>query len=119
VQRSLLTLGLAALLAFGAAPVGAQDAAVPAEFSQQQIEAFAGAAVEMRRLHEELGARMREAVDSDELARLQLEAQAEAVQIVETNGLSADDYRAIVAAANRDPELRATIVALMQERSGP
>jgi ethanolamine ammonia-lyase small subunit len=118
VQRTFILAGIAALLAFGAAQASAQDAAAQS-FSQQQIEAFAGAAVEMRRLHAELGAQVREAVDGDEIARLQQEAQAEAVQIVEANGLSADEYRAIVAAAKRDPELHASIVALMQERSAP
>lgn len=117
MRRSLLFFGLAAVLALGAAPAGAQDAAGPPEFSQQQVEAFADAAVEMRRLHEKLGAQVRAAGNGDEIARLQQEAMAGEVRIVEANGLTPDEYKAIVAAAQRDPALRATIVALMQERS--
>ena len=91
----------------------------PADFPPQQVEAFADAAVEMRRLHEKLGAQVRAAANGDEIARLQQQAIAEEVRIVETNGLTPDEYKAIGAAANRDPELRATIVALMQKRSAP
>ena len=116
MQRSLLILGLAAVLAFGAAPAGAQGAA---DFPPQQIEAFADAAVEMRQLHEELAAQVRAAENGDEIARLQQDAMAGEVRIVEANGLTPDEYKAIVAAANRDPELHATIVGLMEERAAP
>ncbi len=113
MRRSLLTFGLAAVLSLGAGLAGAQG---PAAFPQEQIEAVAAAAVEMRRLHEELGAQVRAAEDGDEIARVQQQAMAEEIRIVEANGLTPDEYKAIVAATQHDPELRATIVALMQER---
>jgi hypothetical protein len=116
MQRALLILATV-LMALGSAPAGAQDAAAPPALSQQQIEAFAGAAVAMRRLHADLSAQVRAAGDGDDIARLQQRAMAEEVRIVEASGLTPDQYGAIVAAARRDPELRATIVDLMQEQA--
>jgi predicted ATPase with chaperone activity len=88
-----------------------------ADFSQQQIEAFADAAVEMQRIQSELDAKGRQAGNLDEITRLQQEAQADATQAVEDSGLSVQEYKAIVQAANQDPRLYATIVDLMQRRA--
>jgi predicted ATPase with chaperone activity len=88
-----------------------------ADFSQQQIEAFADAAVEMQRIQSELDAKGRQAGNLDEITRLQQEAQADATQAVEDSGLSVQEYKAIVQAANTDPQLYATIVDLMQQRA--
>jgi predicted ATPase with chaperone activity len=87
------------------------------DFSQQQIEAFADAAVEMQRIQSELDAKGRQAANLDEITRLQQEAQADATQAVEDSGLSVQEYKAIVQAANTDPRLYATIVDLMQQRA--
>jgi predicted ATPase with chaperone activity len=87
------------------------------DFSQQQIEAFADAAVEMQRIQSELDAKGRQAGNLDEITRLQQEAQVEATQAVEDSGLSVQEYKAIVQAANTDPRLYATIVDLMQQRA--
>jgi hypothetical protein len=117
--RHLILAGMTAtLLAFGAPQASAQDPAAP-DFSQQQIEAFADAAVEMQRLSTSLQEQAREAANQDEIARLQQQGQAQALQIVEDAGLSADEYTAIVQAANQDPDLYTTIVDLMEQRSTP
>ena len=109
--------GIAAAWLAAASPQAiAQDPAT-ADFSQQQIEAFADAATEMQRLKTDLDAQARQAADQEEIARLQQQAQAEAAQIVEDSGLSVDEYSAIVQAANQNPELYAMIVDLMQQRS--
>jgi predicted ATPase with chaperone activity len=88
-----------------------------ADFSQQQIEAFADAAVEMQRIQSELDTKGREAGNAEEIMRLQQQAQADASQAVEQNGLSVDEYTAIAQAANRDPKLYAMIVDLMRQRA--
>jgi hypothetical protein len=117
--RNLIFAGIAAaLLALGAPQANAQDPAKP-DFSQQQIEAFAGAAVEMQRLQSELQEQAREAANQDEITRLQQQGQEKALQIVADAGLSADEYTAIVQAAKQDQELYTTIVDLMQQRTSP
>jgi hypothetical protein len=121
--RTILSAIAAALLAVAAPgaiaqqPPQPQPAPPPTAFSQQQIESFADAALEMQRIQTELNAKGREAGNADEIARLQQQAQADAVQAVEGNGLSVDEYTAIVQAAKQDPELYATIVDLMQQRA--
>ena len=92
-------------------PMGAQA------FPQEKIEAFADAAVDVQRVQTELTAKARQAKDADEIAQVQQEAQAAASKAVEDNGLTVDEYTAIVNAAKQDPELYAMIVELMQRRS--
>jgi hypothetical protein len=121
--RSILSGIAAAILAIAAPQAIAQDQpktqppmAAPA-FSQQQIESFADAAVEMQRIQSELDTKGREAGNAEEIMRLQQQAQADASQAVEQNGLSVDEYTAIAQAANRDPKLYAMIVDLMRQRA--
>ena len=92
-------------------PMGAPD------FPQEKIEAFADAAVEVQRVQTELSAKAQQATNADEIARVQQEAQEAASKAVEDSGLTVDEYTAIVDAAKQDPELYATIVALMQQRA--
>jgi hypothetical protein len=120
--RSILSAIAAALLAVAAPTAFAQQQPqnppmTPPAFSQQQIESFADAALEMQRIQTELNAKGREAGNADEIARLQQQAQADAVQAVEGSGLSVDEYTAIVQAAKQDPQLYAMIVDLMQQRA--
>jgi hypothetical protein len=114
-----LILGIAAAMLIAAAPHAmAQQQPVPApDFSQEQIEAFVDAATEVQRVQTELDAKAQEAQNPEEVAELQQEAQVEASQAVEDSGLTVDEYAAIAQAANQDPELYATIVDLMQQRS--
>lgn len=107
----------AAMLAATSPQAIAQDQPATPDFSQQQIEAFAGAAIEVQRVKTELDAQAAEAGNPDEVARLQQQAQAEASQAVEESGLSVDEYTAIAQAASADPALYATIVDLMRQQS--
>jgi Domain of unknown function (DUF4168) len=125
--RYLILSGIAAaLLALAAPQAIAQEPPqqqprnppmTPPDFSQQQIESFADAALEMQRIQTELNAKGREAGNAEEIARLQQQAQADAVQAVEGNGLSVQEYTAIVQASKQDPQLYAMIVDLMQQRA--
>jgi hypothetical protein len=94
-----------------------QQPMTAADFSQQQIEAFVDAATEVQRVQTELDTKAQEAQNPEEVAQLQQEAQQEASQAVEENGLTVDEYAAIAQAANQDPDLYAMIVDLMQQRS--
>jgi hypothetical protein len=110
--------GIVALLLAVASPEAiAQDQPATPDFSQEQIEAFAGAAIEVQRVKTELDAQAAEAGNPDEVARLQQQAQAEASQAVEGSGLTVDEYTAIAQAATADPSLYAMIVDLMRQQS--
>lgn len=110
---------LAAMLALAAPPALAQQQpAAPAEtLSQEQLKAFADAALDVQRVRAEFDGQMQAAESPEEAARLQQEAQEQATQAVESQGLTAGEYTAIAQAANQDPTLYATIVELMQQRS--
>lgn len=113
-RSSSILSGIAAALLLAASQAMAQGQ--PADFSQQQIEAFADAAVEVRRVKIDLDAKTQGA-KGDDIMRLSQEAQEQAVQAVQDSGLSPEEYAAIIQAAKQDPELYAMIVDLMQKRS--
>jgi hypothetical protein len=111
-----LASALAVLLLIGSAAPRAQAQQQPpaVSFSQDKIEAFANAALELQRVQEDFNAQVQTAENAEAVGRLQEEAQQEAVQAIEGHGLSTDEYSTIAQAANQDPALYATIVDLMQ-----
>ncbi|MGH6918965.1 MAG: DUF4168 domain-containing protein, partial [Geminicoccaceae bacterium] len=78
---------------------------------------FVDAAMEVQRVQTDLHAKAQQAQNPEEVARLEQQAQADASQAVEANGLSVDEYAAIAQAANVDPDLYAMIVDLMQQKA--
>lgn len=101
-----------------ASGVPAQEQAVtpPATVSEDQVEAFADAAVAVQRVEQDFSARLQEVETQEEAEQLQQQAQTEAVQAVEESGLSLPEYYAVLDAANADPELYAMLVERIQER---
>jgi hypothetical protein len=91
--------------------------AAPADFSQQQIESFVDAAVEVQRVKTDLDAQTQGVTGQEDIVRLHQEAEQQAIQAVEDSGLSPTEYTAIIQAASDDPQLYAMIVDLMQKRS--
>lgn len=90
---------------------------VPSEFSLSQIETFADAAVDVRKVQEDFDAQVRGAQHAEEIEQLQQQAQQDAQQAIEGNGLSVDEYNAIVQAANQDPQLYAMIVEVLEQKA--
>jgi uncharacterized protein YdgA (DUF945 family) len=115
---SLLALSL--MLAGPLSPATAQEQDVPqattTEIAPDQLDAFVDAALDVQRVQQDLSAELQGVENAEEADRLQQEAQEEAVQAVEERGLTVDQYDSILRAATADPELYATIIALMQER---
>jgi len=91
--------------------------AVPSEFSLSEIETFADAAVEVRQVQQDFDTQVQGAQDAEEIEELQQRAQQDAEQAIEGNGLSVDEYNAIVQAANQDPQLYAMIVEVMEQKA--
>lgn len=90
---------------------------MPAELSQEQIETFADAALEVQRVQREFDSQVQSAENPEQIEQLQQQAQDQARQAIEQKGLSVDEYTAILQAANEDPQLYAMIVETMQQRS--
>jgi hypothetical protein len=122
-KASLLGASALALMLALAGPVPAQEqeAEVPqaatAEISPDQLDAFVDAALDVQRLQQDLSAELQSTDSPEQAERLQQEAQDEAVQAVEGHGLSVEEYDSILRAATADPDLYATIIAMMQERN--
>jgi uncharacterized protein YdgA (DUF945 family) len=118
LSASLLALSL--MLAGPLSPATAQEQDVPqattTEIAPDQLDAFVDAALDVQRVQQDLSAELQGVENAEEADRLQQEAQEEAVQAVEERGLTVDQYDSILRAATADPELYATIIALMQER---
>ena len=94
-----------------------QPATPPAGLSQGQLESFADAAIEVQRLETELNADLQAADGPEEAARLRQDAEGEATRAVQANGLTTDEYMAIVRAAEQDPALYAMITDMMRQRA--
>jgi hypothetical protein len=118
MRHSLILGSIAAALLLLATPQAiAQQQPMPSNFSQEQIEAFVDAAIEVQRVQTEFDAQAQQAQSQEEVTQLQQQAQVDASQAVEAKGLSVDEYTAIAQAANQDPQLYAMIVDLMQQRA--
>jgi hypothetical protein len=106
------------LMGAGLADVRAQQQPVtPPEFSQDQIETFADAALDVRQVQEDFNAEMQGVEDAEEIERLHQQAQDQAHRAVEEHGLSVDEYNAMVQAANQDPQLYAAIMESMERNA--
>ncbi|SDH06781.1 DUF4168 domain-containing protein [Pelagibacterium luteolum] len=112
------TLSGVALLAASFGPAIAQDAGTTAapeqpamvapatDFSDAQIGAFAVAYVEVMEIGMAFEQQMQTAETDEDLTSLQFEAQQQMVAAVEgIDGLSVDEYNAVLTAAQADPAL--------------
>jgi thiol:disulfide interchange protein len=123
IRSSLVITGVAAAVMLMGAELTdvraqqQQQPVMPPELSEGQIETFADAALDVRQVQQDFNAEMQAAQDAEEMERLQQQAQEQAQQAIEDNGLSVDEYNAIVQAANQDPQLYAMIVEVMEQKA--
>lgn len=123
IRSSLVITGVVAAVMFMGAELTdvraqqQQQPVMPPELSEGQIETFADAALDVRQVQQDFNAEMQAAQDAEEMERLQQQAQEQAQQAIEDNGLSVDEYNAIVQAANQDPQLYAMIVEVMEQKA--
>lgn len=123
IRSSLVITGVVAAVMFMGAELTdvraqqQQQPVMPPELSQGQIETFADAALDVRQVQQDFNAEMQDAQAAEEMERLQQQAQEQAQQAIEDNGLSVDEYNAIVQAANQDPQLYAMIVEVMEQKA--
>jgi Domain of unknown function (DUF4168) len=115
VKKVLLT----AVLAFALATSGPVWAQAEPQFSDQQLESFVIAALAVDKLIREWNPRIQAAEDNAEAAQLREQATGElAAAIARTDGITVEQYQEIGRAAQADPDLKARIDAIYQEKSG-
>ena len=112
-MRAALVMCAALLAAPGAAAAHGRGAS----YSTWTIRG-AEIAVEVQRVQQEYDAQVQSAENPEDLAQLQQQAQQDAQKAIEDQGMSLDEYTAILQAANQDPQLYAMIVETMEQRGG-
>jgi hypothetical protein len=110
---------LTAALAFALATSGPVWAQAEPQFSDQQLESFVTAALAVDKLIREWNPRIQAAEDDAQAAQLREEANGELVEaIARTDGITVEQYQQILLARKADPDLKARIDAIYQEKSG-
>lgn len=97
----------------------AQNQSAPAdsamEFSEQQLEAFAAAAVELDELRREWNPKLEAADNGDQAAEIQRRANMEMAQAVQESGITVDTYNRVAMALQSDEELGAKVQGYIEE----
>jgi len=91
-----------------AQPAAAQQAA-PSDYSEQDLEAFAAAALKVEALNEKWIPQIAEAETADENAAMRQRAMEEMRDAVREEGLTIQEYNGIYDAAQKNPEVMSTI----------
>jgi len=115
ILTGVLTLG-------GALPIQAQDKkpqqqpppTQQLEISQNQLESFASAALQLREIRSNWLSRLQGAESAEKAQEFQAQATAEMVSAVEAKGLTVETYNTIATAARDNPELADRIAKLME-----
>lgn len=100
----------------------AQQEQAPEEMQQKQdfddetLEQFADAYVEVGEVHREYSERLQDTEATEDAQELQQEANDKMVEAIEANDLEVQEYSAVAAALERDPELREEVVGMIEER---
>ena len=126
IQPAVVTLSVVlagALILALALPMPAQDAQPPQqqpptqqfEPNDNQVEAFASAALQVQQIRSKWQTRMQEADNAEKAQELQVQAATEMVSAVQERGLTVETYKAIATAARDNPELAGRIVKLMEQ----
>lgn len=115
---ALMTLAIA--LAFAGSAL-AQEQAPPQQqqeqidVSDQQLEQFAEAQVEISNIQQEFSGRLQGVEDPEEAHELQLEANEQMTSAVEEAGLDVESFNQIAMAIQNDPELQQKLTELLEE----
>lgn len=110
------------LVAFAAAPVQAQQQPAPApqqqdvpELEEETLETFAQAYLEVGEVRMELQNELQTTQDQEEANRIQQEANNRMQEVLESHGMTVQDYQQVTQVLNSDPEQRQEFEALVEE----
>ena len=92
------------------------DAAAESEprFSDQQLESFVAAALELRAIRQEWGPKIKNAESEEAASAMRSEGVEEMKAAVIDHGLSPDTYNQIGQAVRNDPELQERVTTIAQ-----
>ena len=91
-----------------------QEQEVP-EVSDEQIDAFVEAHVNVNEVREEYTQRLQEAEDQEEAQQLQQEANQAMTDAIEDSGMDIEEYEEVAMAVNADPEVRDDVMERLEE----
>lgn len=100
----IAALAAALFLTAAALPAAAQQAA-PAEYSQEELEAFAAATQKVQQLNQKWIPQISQAETAEENAQMRERAMQEMAAAVRDEGLTVEEYNEIFDAAQQDPEV--------------
>lgn len=106
---------IAAVLALSVG-LAAPAAVAESEFSNDQLDSFADAVVEVNPLIEQWNQRIQTAENEQQAQELSQQARAEVVETIEGNGLEVETYNQIVEAAQNDPDLREDLKSRIEQQ---
>jgi hypothetical protein len=118
---TLAAVFVGALTLGGALPMQAQDVKPqpqqpppPPAFSQQQLESFVAAALQVREIRTRWQPRIQEAESAEKAQEFQKQGTAEMVRAIEARGLTVETFNAIATAARNNPDLASRLTKLME-----
>lgn len=86
------------------------------DFDDETLEQFADAYVEVGEIHREYSERLQGAEATEDAQELQQQANDEMVEAIQASGLEVQEYSAVAAALERDPDMREQVVGMIEER---
>lgn len=100
------------------APMSAQpNAGTPSvDVSDQKLRTFIDAATEVQTISEKWQAKAASSESTDEVEEVRRKATEEMVGAVREKGMTVDEFNTISKAAERDPQLKSRIVAMLQQQ---
>lgn len=105
-----------ALPAFAQAETETPQATQPAAPTEEDLQSYAAAALEVQSLLEEWQPQIEAAESPEQANEIGQQAQAEMVMAVEAEGLSVEEYNRITQLAQTDPELQSRIMSYIESQ---
>jgi len=106
-----------------AAPIAAQDYQMEqqqppqTEVSDQQLQQFAHAQIQISEIQQDFSARLQGVEDAEEAHELQVKANEEMTDAVEEAGLDVQSFNEIAMAIQNDPELQQRLTAMLHDQN--
>jgi len=114
---TLMTLTVALIFAGAALAQTGYEAQQPepVDVSDQQLEQFADAQVEIAGIQQDFSGRLQNVDDPEKAHELQLKANEQMTQAVEEAGLDVESFNQIAMAIQNDPELQQKLTELLDQ----
>lgn len=118
LRKMFALLTLAVALTFGVSAIAQDESQAQPEqidVSDQQLQQFADAQVEISSIQQEFSGRLQGVEDPEEAHQLQLEANEQMTAAVEDAGLDVESFNQIAMAIQNDPELQQKLTELLEQ----